>query len=102
MTGIKQPIWWPDTDSKSYKFPFSDYSSRPAEPTGFRAASRWKLKYVYENGSSPLAIRRLSRTVIASELRTGKLHLNTREEMLAYFAKARAERKCGNIPLHEC
>ena len=85
MTGIKQPIRRPDTDSKSYKFPFSDCSSRPAEPTGFRAASRWKLKYVYENGSSPLAIRRLSRTVIASQQRTGKLHLNTREEMLAYL-----------------
>ena len=85
VTGIKQPIWRPDTDSKSYKFPFSDCSSRPAEPTGFRAASRWKLKYVYENGSSPLAIRRLSRTVIASQQRTGKLHLNTRGEMLAYL-----------------
>ena len=85
MTGIRQPIRRPDTDSKSYKFPFSDCSSRPAEPTGFRAASRWKLKYVYENGSSPLAIRRLSRTVIASQQRTGKLHLNTREEMLAYL-----------------
>ena len=29
----------PDTDSKSYKFPFSDCSSRLAEPIGFRAAS---------------------------------------------------------------
>ena len=52
MTGIRQSIWRPDTDSKSYKFQFLDSSSRPAVPTCVRSASYWKLKCVYESGST--------------------------------------------------
>lgn len=53
VTGIRQSGWRPDTDSKSYKSPFSDCSPRPAEPAGICAASHWKRKYVYESGLSP-------------------------------------------------
>ena len=56
MTGIRRQIWRRHTDSKSYKYSFPDSSPRPAEPTGIRAVSYWKLKYVYESGSSPLKL----------------------------------------------
>ena len=56
MTGIRRQIWRRYTDSKSYRYSFPDSSSRPAEPTGIRAVSYWKPKYVYESGSSPLKL----------------------------------------------
>ena len=52
MSGVRQSIWRPDTDSKSYKFQFLNSSSRPAVPTCIRAASYWKLKCVYGCGST--------------------------------------------------
>ena len=42
VTGNRLQIWWPDTDSKSYQFPFSDSSPRLAERAGVQAASHWK------------------------------------------------------------
>ena len=53
MTGVRQPIWRPDIDSKSFGFQFADCSSRPTVSTWVRTALHCKLEYVYESGSSP-------------------------------------------------
>lgn len=52
MTGSKQPIWRPDTSSKSYKSPFSDCSSSLTERAGIQTATYRKLKHAKESGSS--------------------------------------------------
>ena len=87
VTGIRQSIWRPDNDSKSYKFQLLDSSSRPAVPTCVRAASYWKLKCVYESGATAqhnVAHRPITLHVVAQPLRDGEhplAHRQTRKDV---------------------